>query len=825
MGDSPGLKITIGADVQNAIRGIGGVSSGLDDLGQSSTDFSKRFSDALKTVSDNIDRMVDEAIWASHAIEDGFGNMPEQVKPAIRSINELTESMEVLQSKIADSTDIKEIEALNAEFKKLQTQLNNLKVVTGLAGKPLADNFDEAGKSVERFGHKTTQSTQLARFAVLDFGHVIRDLPYALANPALLTGPIDRTAQLLTEITQTSGGAKNALKAVGSVLAGPGGILIGIELITTAAALLFGNMEHFAEGAKDKLSDYQKTLEEVSKTVGDQAAKATTLFNALESGTLNTQQRKKALKELEEINVEYFGSLKDEGGIIQGLSQAYDNYIKQLETIGRAKAIESQLAKLFDKKLELELKINPQFTAATDPATQYQIGKLKKQLQSLGGEVDLTKLKDQNVLDILDNKTLQQRIDLQKRISDLEHGISYLKDKGYLQAKRQVDLIDLQIKGLSQLQQDTGEYDIKADKGIKGRIKTIDDLLQKIKQVQEELSKPNNAPLFQQLQKSLLPDDFSGISLLRQKIADAIEEGNKIGTDRAKQLAKELGDLYEQQIGRIRNPNLLSNVDFTLANPADVTKISDKLESLVSKEFGKKIDLKIPANIKAELESFDGDSFGISLRKAIQDAGKSLGDISAFTLPIRVQLEKKEIADQLDKQLGEVLSAKGLQKDLAASAANFGESIGAAIASGKNPIVAAGKSILTALGQLIQDIGKNLIEYGIAKQFLDTVLSAGIALPGAVAIGLGIAAEAIGALVKGVGQSYHAFATGGIVTRPTLGLVGEAGPEVIFPLDRLNRFIKGTQGAGAQTVNVIGNISGNNIRLSLARTNKQQGLV
>lgn len=825
MGDSPGLKITIGADVQNAIRGVGSVSDKLDDAGKSSLDFSKRFSEALSRINDNIDKMVDEALRIPDAIGNGLGSIPEQTKSSIRSINDLTDAIDKLQEQISGSTDIQQIETLNGEIGKLKTQLNNLKVVTGLTTRPLVGGFEEVGASVEHFGHKTTQTTQLARFAVLDFGHVIRDLPYALANPALLTGPIDRTVQLLTEISQTGGGAKNALKAVGSVLSGPGGILIGVELITTAAALLFGNMEHGAEGAKDKLSDYQKTLEEVSKTVGDQAAKATTLFNALDSGTLNTGQRKKALKELQEINVEYFGSLKDEGGIIQGLSQAYDNYIKQLERIGRAKAIESQLAKLFDKKLELELKINPEFNAATDPGTQYQIGKLKKQLESLGGAVDLTKLKDQNVLDVLDNKTLQQRLDLQKRIAGLEQGISYLKDKGYRQAKGQVDLIDLQIKGLSKLQQDTGEYDIKADRETKTRTKSIDDLLQKIKQVQEELSKPNNAPLFQQLQKSLLPDDFSGISLLRQKIADAIEEGNKIGTDRAKHLAKELGDLYEQEISRIRSPNILSNVDFTLANPADVTKASYKLESLVSKEFGKKIDLKIPANIKAELESFDDKSFGISLHRAIEDAGKNLGDISNFTVPIRIQLEKRTIQDQLDKQLGEVLSAKGLQKDLAASAANFGESIGAAIASGKNPIVAAGRTILTALGQLIQDIGKNLIEYGIAKQFLDTVLSAGIALPGAVAIGLGIAAEAIGALVKGVGQSYHAFATGGIVTGPTLGLVGEAGPEVIFPLDRLNRFIKGTQGAGAQTVNVVGNISGNNIRLAMARTNKQQGLV
>jgi phage-related minor tail protein len=36
---------------------------------------------------------------------------------------------------------------------------------------------------------------------------------------------------------------------------------------------------------------------------------------------------------------------------------------------------------------------------------------------------------------------------------------------------------------------------------------------------------------------------------------------------------------------------------------------------------------------------------------------------------------------------------------------------------------------------------------------------------------------------------------GGIVTRPTLGLIGEAGPEAVIPLDRLS-------GMGGITINV-----------------------
>jgi hypothetical protein len=66
------------------------------------------------------------------------------------------------------------------------------------------------------------------------------------------------------------------------------------------------------------------------------------------------------------------------------------------------------------------------------------------------------------------------------------------------------------------------------------------------------------------------------------------------------------------------------------------------------------------------------------------------------------------------------------------------------------------------------------------------------AIPGAGAIG-----GAIGK-VRGI----LPFADGGLVTGPTLGLIGEAGPEMVIPLDQLSRF-----GGGSNiTVNVAGSV-------------------
>ena len=49
----------------------------------------------------------------------------------------------------------------------------------------------------------------------------------------------------------------------------------------------------------------------------------------------------------------------------------------------------------------------------------------------------------------------------------------------------------------------------------------------------------------------------------------------------------------------------------------------------------------------------------------------------------------------------------------------------------------------------------------------------------------------------GGGLSIPAMANGGIVTSPTLALIGEAGPEAVVPLNRAN-------GMGGVTINVNG---------------------
>ena len=146
----------------------------------------------------------------------------------------------------------------------------------------------------------------------------------------------------------------------------------------------------------------------------------------------------------------------------------------------------------------------------------------------------------------------------------------------------------------------------------------------------------------------------------------------------------------------------------------------------------------------------------------------------------------------------------------AARTQQFGEMFGQTIGS----VVSGGETAGEAMKKLAVNVVQTLI--GIAQAAVianatQTATATGAAAlpmtPILIAAGLGLVSAAIGAI---------AFADGGIVSGPTLGLVGEyAGaknnPEVIAPLDKLKSMI-GDTGGGRMAV--YGKLQGSDINIS-----------
>jgi hypothetical protein len=130
-------------------------------------------------------------------------------------------------------------------------------------------------------------------------------------------------------------------------------------------------------------------------------------------------------------------------------------------------------------------------------------------------------------------------------------------------------------------------------------------------------------------------------------------------------------------------------------------------------------------------------------------------------------------------------------------------------------LVTTGKFNLGTLGSILADalisIGKALILYSSLVQAAKKAIESGNVKGGLI---LGIAAVAAGFALKGQinkkrNTGPQEFANGGIVSGPTLGLMGEypgaaSNPEVIAPLDKLKSLIGGS-GGGTLEARISGN--------------------
>ena len=154
-------------------------------------------------------------------------------------------------------------------------------------------------------------------------------------------------------------------------------------------------------------------------------------------------------------------------------------------------------------------------------------------------------------------------------------------------------------------------------------------------------------------------------------------------------------------------------------------------------------------------------------------------------------------------------SAEERNKRMASFNAQFNQTLQNGVANmitGLSRTIAAGGNVMEAfkgmIGGFMQTIGEQFVQFGVAELIFATLLSQpptpaqaiGLIAAGAllVAIGSQIASskkkmsssgDSGGGSERGVG--IPALAKGGIVTGPTLALIGEAGPEAVVPLDKL----------------------------------------
>ena len=126
-------------------------------------------------------------------------------------------------------------------------------------------------------------------------------------------------------------------------------------------------------------------------------------------------------------------------------------------------------------------------------------------------------------------------------------------------------------------------------------------------------------------------------------------------------------------------------------------------------------------------------------------------------------------------------------------------------------------------------LGKMAIQTGIAIFGIKKALQS---LNPAVAIAGGIALVALAKMVSSKAAKISeagsakmpAFANGGFVTKPTLGLFGEKGPEAVIPKRRLDSLLSSAENGGGMGT-LTTRISGSDLEIVLDKTKRKNNRI
>lgn len=316
--------------------------------------------------------------------------------------------------------------------------------------------------------------------------------------------------------------------------------------------------------------------------------------------------------------------------------------------------------------------------------------------------------------------------------------------------------------------------------------------------------------------KAVLTGDFSSLGGI---IKDQSDLMTKSFTNTFKDIGGQLGQFTD---------NVGKSFGDALDNVANRKKIAFVKENVDATAITEKIKDAIDLGLTGGGGS--GGNLKVSGINALTSGGivqaKSPLDNVVAEMPMQVaymseqQMLFLENSLEFNDRLTEIINNTAVN-----FAVGFGEIIGS-MAAGTISAGGIGKLLVGTFADMATQVGKMAIGIGFAVEGIKTALKT---LSTFQAIAAGIALVALGSFAKSAlgkigsgskGVQIPAFAEGGIVYQPTLGLIGEyAGaknnPEIIAPLSKLKSLI-GDSG-GVQRIQVEGVLRGTDMVLQQKR--------
>ena len=303
--------------------------------------------------------------------------------------SELNAELAAAEAKIERLSKIKvERVKLGLDTKTLDVEINKAKESI----KSLKDANTDLGKSFD----KATPKIANGGNTLMQFSRIAQDAPFGIIG---IGNNLTATAESFGYLSKQTGGAGNALKAIGSSILGTGGILLGVSLLTTGLTYLAQNgltINDVFSRLNGTFDENKKLMNEVAvetaKNAQAQISSVGAYVSAAQNINLSMSDRLIAVRKLQDEYPAYFGNLTKE----QILNGNVANTVRQVTAalIAKAKvaALTDRIVKLAEQEEAIQQKIND---AITSTFKFYKLSKqeafnaavvLNKQLR---GEIDL----------------------------------------------------------------------------------------------------------------------------------------------------------------------------------------------------------------------------------------------------------------------------------------------------------------------------------------------------------------------------------------------------------------------------------------------------
>lgn len=681
-----------------------------------------------------------------------------------------------------------------------------------------------ATQSLVGVGRQGASAIRGGTSAAISFGHIIQDLPYGI------NGVANNITQLTTQMGYMAASAKAAGVSMRTALiasiSNPATLaVLGVSALTSAMVFFTGRVGKAKKGTDDLKSSILSLSDAMQKGSADAAGDLTALdalYRASQDVGRSMRERTEAVDALQDKYPKYFGNLSNEAILAGKATDAYKQLRVGIIQAAQARAIQDQIVErtkadlalqpkrlaALEKAAAAQQKLNA-FTAAyseTSEAAKQADQGYQAQLALLRGEL-ATAQKEFQKLTTESEKFRQENQDLANQLDnfsiDAITGDTGGEDEAAKAAEKARKAREAAAKKLRESL--IKAYDSAALAGLSAQDKEIERTRQKYEKLY--ILHANNSKEIIKLTAA----EAHEIAAINAKYAKKREE-NEV------KLQKKLSELKGKSF---------------LAGLSD----EDKATETIRLQF-EKIKSETKSNYEELIKLADGNQELITQinewysNRRVEIANEEANAISKANR----EWAEKRVTEETKRQKALAAAQKKAMRDMT----NLQEEWARTLSRQLEGVLFEGENVFDALGRAFKRMVSQMIADAVAADLVKALFKGGAASVGGLlgglfgagkGAGLGGLFKGLGNLFKGLGNAGRRFggvpfANGGIVSGPTLGLVGEypgarSNPEVIAPLSDLQRYIDHTGIAGR--VIVEGQISNDVIAISNQRGERKLG--